>query len=184
MIIIIALILIVVIVVSIVICMNKSSEKYASNRVIDRPTTTLTPVQRLESDAYIDLLSKPVPRVNGVSFPDSNAMLFYSMINGGMMNGDVLDKIAPKREAGTTIYDTQTDAIASSLELDRTQELQRYHLAAALSSYIPPEGVPTTSGLWYQRNYLKNLDQPGLYPEKQAQDQQCDAYLKNLCANK
>ena len=172
--------ILIVLVTVLVICMNKQKENYYAADINLTPMTTL---ERLESDPYIDLLTKPVPRVGGVSFPDSNAMLFYSMINGGMMSNDVLDKIAPKREDGTTIYEKQTDVINSSLELDKSQELQRYHLAAALSQYIPPEGVPTSTGLWYQRNYIQNLDQPGLYPEKQAKKEQCDAFLSNLCAN-
>jgi hypothetical protein len=33
-----------------------------------------------------------------------------------------------------------------------------------MSSYMPPEGIDSNSGLWYQRNYLENLTQPGLSP--------------------
>ena len=151
--------LLLILVVVLVVRMSKKQELFKNttvSRMIDSPAT------RLKDDSYINLITQPVPRVGGVSFPDNNAMLFYSMMNGGMMTPGVLDKIAPKRENPQAAYTSQVGDIENSLELEKTQELQRYHLASANANYIPPNGVPTNTGLWYQRNYLQNLDQPGL----------------------
>jgi len=102
------------------------------------------------------------PSILGVSMPNKTNIFIKSGTAGGMITPDlVLDPGYNMK--GKDAYERSVATIADSLEVEQTQDLLRHHLAAAMTGYIPPEGVPINQGLWYQRNYLRNLNQPGLY---------------------
>ncbi len=112
-----------------------------------------------------------VPRVKEVTIANTNSNVLSSNLESGMLTNETLKQM----QDFSTLDKTQTDVYAKgedgykasqdllkgSLELQSTQEDSRLQVAAAISGYIPPNGIEN-SGLWNQRNTLDNLFQPGL----------------------
>jgi hypothetical protein len=102
------------------------------------------------------------PQIMGVPIRDKNSLFVKSARQSGMLEGDTSLDIGGFAQKGPLAYHQDLAVLQDSLELQTTQDYLRHHLATTMSSYMPPEGVDNNSGLWYQRNYLENLTQPGL----------------------
>ncbi len=107
------------------------------------------------------------PSILGVHIQNKRNIFKKSAIQSGMWSPEFnlqLGLEAQKHLTGKDAYDANVATIADSLEMQQTQDYLRHHLAASMTGYIPPDGIPINQGLWYQRNVLKNLQQPGLNP--------------------
>ena len=105
------------------------------------------------------------PTILGVPIEDKKRLFSIAAAQGGMIPIQAQRALAGNINSmkGKTAYDDDMKVIANTAEMNQTQELVRRHLAAAMTNYIPPDGLPNNSGLWYQRNYMKNLEQPGFH---------------------
>jgi hypothetical protein len=102
------------------------------------------------------------PVVHGVSFANNNEVFKKSAVAAGMFDENQLQKLMPPvTTEGESGYEANKQVVQDSLELYPTQEFSRLQLSAALANYIPEEGI-NNLGLFMQRNYLQNLQQPGL----------------------
>lgn len=106
------------------------------------------------------------PTIFGVPIQDKKRLFSMAAAQGGMIPLQAQRALAGNFNSmkGKTAYDDDLKVIANTVEMNQTQDLVRRHLAAAMTNYIPSDGVPLNGGLWYQRNYMKNLDQPGFDP--------------------
>jgi hypothetical protein len=104
------------------------------------------------------------PQIMGVPIRDKNSLFIKSAKQSGMLGGDTNLDVGGFAQKGPLAYHQDISILQDSLELQTTQDYLRHHLATTMSSYMPPEGIDSNSGLWYQRNYLENLAQPGLSP--------------------
>ena len=108
------------------------------------------------------LMNPQVPHVLGVPIVDKMQLVVDSGKMSGMMPQG-MELMSPSNAMkGHDAYGIGKEIIANTLELDTTTNLLRHHLASAMTSYVPPEGVDIDA-LWYQRNTLQNLKQPGLH---------------------
>jgi hypothetical protein len=107
-------------------------------------------------------MTKTNPTIFGVPIQDKSAIFMASATQSGMATPEL--QFGTQWFKGPDAYEASVGAIKDTLEMDQTQNFVRHHLAATMSGYIPPEGVPINDGLWYQRDFLKNLKQPGLVP--------------------
>lgn len=100
------------------------------------------------------------PSINGVSIIGFNKNFLVSSVNSGMITPQYAAEQLGKGN-NAPYYGAQQEVLQNTLELDPTQEMQRYKVASVISDYIPKGGVPMNSGYWVQRNYVGNLQQPG-----------------------
>lgn len=111
--------------------------------------------------------SADVARVNGVSINNSMTNVLKSGLESGMVIPQVQQLLSLTNNdtnvVGKTGFEIEDAAIKNTLELSPTLSDFRYQVAAANTHYIPPTGLPNVA-LWYQRNTLQNLFQPGLVP--------------------
>jgi hypothetical protein len=107
------------------------------------------------------------PVVHGVSFANNNEVFKKSSVAAGMFDEKQLQMMLPPiATEGKYGYEANKGVVQDSLELYPTQEFSRLQLSAALANYIPEEGI-NNLGLFQQRNYIRNLQQPGLFARPQ-----------------
>ena len=107
------------------------------------------------------------PTIMGVPIQNKRSIFKKSAAESGMFLPGMSLQLGLEKDvklSGQTAYEANIATIADSLELEQTQDTLRHHLAATMTNYVPPEGIPVNQGLWVERNYLKNLHQPGLQP--------------------
>lgn len=106
------------------------------------------------------------PTILGVPIQDKKRLFSIAAAQGGLIPIQAQRALAGNIDSmkGKTAYEDDLKVIANTAEMNQTQDSVRRHLAAAMTNYIPADGLPNNSGLWYQRNFMSNLQQPGFDP--------------------
>ena len=111
---------------------------------------------------YVSSIQPYNPKVQGVSLPNRTNIFKISALNAGMLDASTMNTFFPANPCkGVNAYETDQAVVQNTLELSPTLESQRLSLANALAG----TNIETPANrLWIQRNFVDNLNQPGLSP--------------------